>query len=78
METERAISKKIDMEVSGAVNLTATSYVIHNMFELKKKCWMDGAIALLQPQSPPDELEGRDVATDIRSAFKTFFMSQDG
>jgi len=39
---------------------------------------LDGAIALLQPQSPPDELEGRDVATDIRSAFKTFFMSQDG
>ena len=34
---------------------------------------MDGAIALLQPQSPPNELEGRDVATDIRSAFKTFF-----
>lgn len=54
------------MEVPGAVNLTATSYFIHNMFELQKKCWMDGAIALLQPQSPPNELEGRDVGTDSR------------
>lgn len=77
METEKAISK-LDMEVPGAVNLTARSYVIHNMFELQKKCWMDGAIAFLQPQSLPNELEGRDVTTDIRSAFKTFFMSQDG
>ena len=78
----RRFSKRIDMEVPGVVNLTAASCVLHNMCELQKnevlEDWMDGTIALLQPQSPPNELEGGDDATDIRSAFKTFFMSQDG
>ncbi|XP_068719211.1 uncharacterized protein [Montipora capricornis] len=78
----RRFSKRIDMEVPGVVNLTAASCVLHNMCELQKneflEDWMDGTTALLQPQSPPNELEGGDDATDIRSAFKTIFMSQDG
>ena len=69
------------MEVPGVVNLTAASCVLQNMCELQKnevlEDWMDGTIALLQPQSPPNELEGGDDDS-IRSAFKTFFMSQDG
>lgn len=71
------------MEVSGVVNLTAASCVLHNMCELQKnevlEDWMVGTIALPQPHSlNPNDREERDDATDIRSAFKTFFMSQDG
>lgn len=79
----RRFSKRIDMEVSGVVNLTAASCVLHNMCELQKnevlEDWMVGTIALPQPHSlNPNDREERDDATDIRSAFKTFFMSQDG
>ena len=70
------------MEVPRVVNLAAASCVLHSMCELQKNVvleeGMDGAIAFLQPQSPPNELEARNDATDIVSAFKTFFMSQDG
>ena len=39
---------------------------------------MVGTAAIPQPDPFPNVLEERDNATHIRSAFKTFFMSQAG
>lgn len=39
---------------------------------------MEGETLIPQPDPFPNVLEERDDATDIRSAFKTFFISQAG
>ena len=78
----RRFSKRLDMEVPGVVNLIAASCIVHNMCELQRnevlEEWMVGTAAIPQPDPFPNVLEERDDATDIRSAFKTFFMSQAG
>ena len=76
----RRFSKRIDMKVPGVVNLIAASCILHNICEVPKnevlEAWINEATALPQPDSLPIVLDEADDATDIRSAFKTFFMSQ--
>ena len=76
----RRFSKGIDMKVPGIVNLIAASCIHHNICEVPKnevlEAWINEATALPQPDSLPIVLDEADDATDIRSAFKTFFMSQ--
>ena len=75
-------SKRLDMEVDGAVEVVAAACVIHNICEMRKEPyfveWLREGFE--QPEEeviqdgPIDELPG----SDVRDTLAAFFMSPEG